>query len=110
MRNYNPQTLERLHSISLLLANDLKILDFILDDHRSCLDKSIRSLLKSPPFPLSETDQLLIKAAYDFWDGTGGAKLNDLLSGLDAARYECLGFALAVAKGGGAKTNPCLGL
>ena len=39
---------------------------FILDDHRSCLDKSIRSLLKSSPFHLSETDQLLIKAAYMF--------------------------------------------
>lgn len=51
--------------------------------------------------PLSSGEQLLLRAAFDLWNGHGKVTLWDLMGTLDATRTELLfSLALAVTNGG----------
>jgi hypothetical protein len=60
-------------------------------------------LLKAGGGPLSSGEALVIRVAFDFWNGQGEASLARLLEVLDPGRLEALGSLLvALARGAGA--------
>lgn len=66
-----------LESISLLLDNNKKILDFLFDPKSPRLRKRA-GILRDDAWNLSEEDQLLVRAALDLWSGSGHVQLWEL--------------------------------
>ncbi len=50
--------------------------------------------------PLSSGEQLLLRVAFDLWNGGGGAKVGDLLDTLDARNLRAVCVALLQRDGG----------
>lgn len=83
----------RHRALSLLLANDPALLDFVLDPTRRRLRQSPRRLRRDARnFPSGE--RILVRIALDLWNGSGRARLADVVRRLDPVRLE--GFLLAV--------------
>lgn len=89
----SPYRCERHRAISLLLANDPKLLDFILAPCRTRLTAPPEDLLVEAGC-FSSGEQILVKAALDIWDDCGEVKLTDIIFRLDRLRLEA--FLLAV--------------
>lgn len=84
---------DRSRAISLLLANDPMLLDFLL--------KPCRTALCAPPARLrrearcfSSGQQILVKTALDIWGDYGSVQLSDIIFRLDELRLSS--FLLAV--------------
>ena len=84
---------QKWHAISLLLANDPRLLDFIFTEDRLELQASPQELLAASAC-FSSGQKVLIQVALDFWSGLGGASLENIVSILDLERFE--GFLLAL--------------
>lgn len=69
-------------SIQTLFRGDERLIYFFFNHKRPELRASVVELLREAR-SLSGGEYLLIQAALDFWNGEGGLKLADLLSGLD---------------------------
>jgi hypothetical protein len=83
----------RHHAISLLLANDPKLLDFLFNDERSGLALPAEEL-KELSGTLSGGEQILVRTALDLWDESGGVQICDIIYRLDRIRLH--GFLLAI--------------
>lgn len=84
---------QRLNAISLLLSNDPKLLDFLFDGSRRRLAASPRSLKRSAK-AFSNGQRVLIAMALDIWDECGGARLSDVIYGLDTLRLSTAMLAI----------------
>jgi hypothetical protein len=93
MTEKSPYRCERHRAISLLLANDPKLLDFLLKPCRTELRASPERL-KQAARCFSSGEQILVRAALDIWDDCGQVKLADIVFRLDQTRLEA--FLLAV--------------
>ena len=80
-------------AISLLLANDPKILRFLFRPGVESLWAPAEDLLWESGV-LSSSEQILVRLALDIWSDEGGARLWDAVSRLDAVRFES--FLLAM--------------
>lgn len=83
----------RQHAISLLLANDRKLLDFLFNEDRTRLAYPAEGL-KQLASALSSGQQVLVRTALDFWDESGGVQICDVIYRLDQIRLH--GFLLAI--------------
>jgi hypothetical protein len=84
---------QRLQAIFLVLANDPKFLDFLLDSSRSRL-RTLPQTLKRSARAFSGDEQVLIGIALDIWDDCGGVRFTDVVYGLDRLRLS--GVILAI--------------
>ena len=69
-------------SIQTLFSNDERLIYFFFNHKDPELRASVDELLQEAQ-SLCRGEYLLIQAALDFWNGEGGLKLGDVLSGLD---------------------------
>jgi len=89
----SPQNFQELHALSLLLANDSWLIDFILSPDRSTLNQPPEDLVRlSKAF--SRGQQVLVQVALDIWSAEGQSSIGDVLWCLDSVRFE--GFLLAL--------------
>ncbi|MCX6127490.1 MAG: hypothetical protein NTX25_00310 [Proteobacteria bacterium] len=92
--NYFKDSIDSRHrAISLLLANDLQLLEFLFSSDRPILNSAPKKLLDDAE-GFSWGRQLLVRLALDIWSDAGGARLADVVWALDDVRFE--GFLLAL--------------
>lgn len=84
-----------MESISILLANDPQLLDFLFTKDRRYLNGSPEDIIISMGM-FSSGEQLLIRAALDLWSSSGSCSVGDIIKTLDDCRFES--FLLAVEK------------
>ena len=87
----------RSRAISILLANDPKLIDFVLNPSRNRLTASpqkLRRRIRS----FSNDQKILVQIALDLWDGCGGVKLAHVVYALDHSRLECFIMAIEVLR------------
>ena len=84
---------KRWHAISLLLANDYGLLDYIFTPDRTALAAPANELLGAST-EMSSGQRLLIKIALDIWSDEGNANLGEILTILDPYRFESFMLAL----------------
>ena len=84
---------DRSRAISLLMANDPMLLDFILKPCRTALCASPARLLREARC-FSSGQQILVRTALDIWGDYGRVKLTDIVFRLDLVRLSS--FLLAV--------------
>ncbi len=95
----DPVNTLHIHAISLLLSNDVRILDWLLSEDRTSLSSDPQSLLyESGVFSTGE--QLLVQIALDLWDGSGHAKISEIICKLDSVRFKCFCLALVAFRQG----------
>lgn len=83
----------KLEAISLLLANDSYLLDYLLDNNRVGLVASEDDLIRMSG-GYSSGQKLLIRMAMDIWSLSGDSQLSEILYRLDDVRFEA--FLLAM--------------
>jgi hypothetical protein len=83
----------RHRAISLLLANDPAVLEFLLDSRRSRLNASSGTLKREAAL-LSSDEELLVRIALDIWNGSGRTRLADTWRFLPDYRFESFLLAL----------------
>lgn len=91
------ESCSRWHAISILMANDPKLLDFILNEKRDCLADSAENL-KYEAGCFSSGEKILIQIALDIWDDCGGSRLGDVIHTLDSIRFEAFLRALEILR------------
>lgn len=57
--------------------------------------------------PLSSGERVMLKAAFDLWNGTGRCTIDELLSTLDSRRLRAVTTALLARDGGEDRTPKC---
>jgi hypothetical protein len=80
--------------ISLLLGFDKRLIEFVFDPERPKIRKRA-GVLREDAFFFSHKEQLLIRAALDFWSGSGQLALWEMLEGWDLETWERFTRALA---------------
>ncbi len=89
----DPIKCPRSQAISLLLANDPKILRFLFAPCSQRLCAPANCLLEDAGV-LSSGEQIMVRLALDVWSDEGGTSLWDVINVLDEVRFE--GFMLAL--------------
>ena len=87
----------RTHAISVLMANDPDLIDFVLNSERTCLVSSSESILIEAGV-LSTGEQVLVRTALDIWDSSGYVSFTDIVYSLDACRLEAVLLAIQVLR------------
>ena len=95
----------RLRAVSLLLANDSMLLDFLFDPSRRHLAAAPADLLFEAGV-LSSGQQVLVRLALDIWDGSGGSHVIDIIHRLDPIRFEAFLLATAVMRQSTVSSTP----
>ena len=85
----------KLEALSLLLANDSYLFDYLLDNTREGLSASEDDLICMAK-AYSGGQQLLIRIAMDIWSLSGDSPLSEILYRLDDVRFEA--FLLAMRR------------
>lgn len=80
--------------ISLLLGYDRRLIDFVFDRHRPKIRKRA-GVLREDAHIFSDVEQILIRAALDFWSGGGHLALWEMLEGWDHMTWERFGKAVS---------------
>jgi hypothetical protein len=88
---------QRLQAISLVMANDPKLLDFLFDSSR-CRLRALPQTLKKSARAFSSGEQVLICICLDIWDDCGGVRLTDVIYGLDRLRLSGVMLAIEVLR------------
>lgn len=87
----------RHRAISVLLANDPRLLEFLFHPCRSRLARSAATLRRSAG-AFSSGQQILVRIALDIWDDAGHVRLSDVVYRLDPVRFEAFLLALEVLR------------
>lgn len=72
--------------ISHLLGYDRRLIDFIFDPERARIRKRA-GILREDAYRFSDEEQLLIRAALDFWSGSGQLTLWEMLETWESATW-----------------------
>jgi hypothetical protein len=72
--------------ISLLLGYDKRLIEFVFDSERPKIRKRA-GILREDSFFFSHGEQLLIRAALDFWSGSGQLALWEMLETWDGETW-----------------------
>jgi hypothetical protein len=72
--------------ISLLLGYDKRLIEFVFDPGKPKIRKRA-GILREDAFFFSHGEQLLIRAALDFWSGSGQLALWEMLEVWDSATW-----------------------
>jgi len=72
--------------ISLLLGYDKRLVEFVFDPKKPQIRKRA-GVLREDAFFFSHGEQLLIRAALDFWSGSGQLALWEMLETWDSATW-----------------------
>jgi hypothetical protein len=84
--NANLQERKLLSGIKILLGNDARLLAFLLDPHSPRLRKRA-GILKEDAWNFSHGEQLLVRAALDFWSGSGHLQLWEMIETWDQTNW-----------------------
>jgi hypothetical protein len=79
--------------VSLLLGYDKRLIEFVFDAERPKLRKRA-GILRDDSIFFNETEQLLIRAALDFWSGSGQLALWEMLETWDSTIWTRFGIAI----------------
>lgn len=77
----------RWHAISMLLAQNPKLIDFVFNEKRDRLAQPAL-MLRREARAFSTGEKVLIQIALDIWDDCGGARLSEVIFSLDPIRLE----------------------
>jgi hypothetical protein len=80
--------------ISLLLDYDKRLIEFVFDPERPKIRKRA-GILREDAFFFSHGEQLLTRAALDFWSGSGQLALWEMLETWDSATWTRFVHAVA---------------
>lgn len=94
-KNASPNEIRLHECISLLLGYDKRLVEFVFDPECPRIRKRA-GILREDAFFFSHGEQLLIRAALDFWSGGGQLALWEMLEMWDSATWHR--FTHAVAK------------
>jgi hypothetical protein len=96
----------RHHAISLLLANDPDLLDFLFTSDRSQLCWETPHDAAFSASMMQREQSLLVRIALDIWNETGFSRLPEVYQELSEHRFE--GFLLAMEALGSSRGCHCL--
>jgi len=80
--------------ISLLLGYDKRLLEFVFDSEKPKIRKRA-GILREDAYCFTDEEQLLIRAALDFWSGSGHLALWEMLEDWNSATWIRFMAALA---------------
>lgn len=93
-KNASPNDIRLYECISLLLGYDNRLVEFVFDPERPRIRKRA-GILREDAFFFSHGEQLLIRAALDFWSGGGHLALWEMLETWDSATWSQFMHAVA---------------
>jgi hypothetical protein len=94
-----PHSLELVHRLSvirIILKDDADLMRFIFSHKNAELRADPKIMINEAGEELSRSEQILIRIAMDIWNGSGEARLPDILEILTA--NEILGFIHGILK------------
>lgn len=83
----------RYRAISILLANNPRLLDYLFQKNRHQLQQPPEEIMEDIGY-LSSGEQVLMRIALDLWSGDGAARLGDIVWTLDDVRFDAFLMAL----------------